>query len=78
VSATDSQTGCNLLHVNGLALVGEAGIAGDDEEPVDAREGGDDFLDQEIICPKTQGNPPFLDRPKPLMCIPKGALLCIL
>jgi hypothetical protein len=37
-----------LLHVDRLALIGEARIAGDDEEPADAAERGDDLLDQTV------------------------------
>src|SRR5262249_1227965 len=36
------------LHIDGLALVGEARIAGDDEEPFDTRQRGDDFLDHAV------------------------------
>jgi hypothetical protein len=38
----------HLLHVNGLALVREARITGDDEEPRQARDRGRDFLDNAI------------------------------
>src|SRR6266404_6011159 len=38
----------DLLHIDGLPFVGEAGIAGDDEEPADAGEGGDDLLDHAV------------------------------
>ena len=38
----------DLLHIDRLALVGEARIAGDDEEPADARERGDDLLDHAV------------------------------
>ena len=34
----------HLLHVDGLALVRERGVAGDDEQPRDLREVGDDVL----------------------------------
>jgi hypothetical protein len=35
-------------HINGLALVGEGRIAGDDEEPSDTRQRGDDLLDHAV------------------------------
>ena len=38
----------DLLYVDGLALVRETRIAGDDEEPADARQGGDDLLDHAV------------------------------
>src|ERR1700720_637921 len=38
----------DLLHVDRLALVGEARIAGDDEEPADAGERRDDLLDHAV------------------------------
>jgi hypothetical protein len=38
----------DLLHINGLAFVDEARIAGDHEQPVDAREAGDDILDHPV------------------------------
>src|SRR5438552_7186611 len=38
----------DLLHIDRLALVGEARIAGDDEEPADAAERGDDLLDHAV------------------------------
>jgi hypothetical protein len=38
----------DLLHIDRLALVGEARIPGDDEEPADARERGDDLLDHAV------------------------------
>src|SRR6266404_4808572 len=38
----------DLLHIDGLPFVGEARIAGDDEEPADAGEGGDDLLDHAV------------------------------
>ena len=43
-----AQFAADLLYVDRLALVGEARIAGDDKEPADAREGGDDLLDHAI------------------------------
>ena len=38
----------DLPHVHGAALVGEARIAGDDEQPADLRERGDDVLDHAV------------------------------
>ena len=38
----------DLLHVRRLALVGKTRIAGDDEEPADAGERGNDFLDHAV------------------------------
>ena len=38
----------DLLHIDGLALVSETRIAGDDEQPADAGEGGDDVLDHAV------------------------------
>jgi hypothetical protein len=38
----------DLLHVDGLALVGKTRIAGDYEEPTDAGECGDDLLDHAV------------------------------
>ena len=38
----------DLLHVDGAALVGEAGIARDDEEPADARQRRGDLLDHAV------------------------------
>src|SRR5262249_54341391 len=43
-----AQLAADLLHINGLALVGEARIARDDEEPADAAERGDDLLDHAV------------------------------
>src|SRR5262249_32602980 len=45
---TNSQLLPNLLYINGPALVGKAGIAGDHEETAEARQGGDDLLDDAI------------------------------
>src|SRR5215471_12140332 len=45
---TDTQLACHLLHVHGAALVGEAGIACDDEQPVIPRQSGDDVLHHAI------------------------------
>jgi hypothetical protein len=41
----DAKLASDPLHVDGLALIGEGRIPGDDEEPADARERGDDLLD---------------------------------
>src|SRR5271165_1900610 len=38
----------DLFHIDGLALVSEARIAGDDEEPADAAQRGDDLLDHAV------------------------------
>jgi len=38
----------DLLHVDRLALVGEARIAGDHEQPADAGERSDDLLDDAV------------------------------
>src|SRR3984893_3488466 len=45
---TDGQVTPDLLHVDRLALVGKARIPGDDEEPADAGQRGDDLLDHAI------------------------------
>jgi len=45
---THAQFPADLLHVDCLALVREAGIAGDDEEPADAGERCDDLLDHAV------------------------------
>src|SRR5262249_22067219 len=42
------QFAADLLHIDGLALVRKTGIAGDDEEPADAAERGDDLLDHPV------------------------------
>src|SRR6516164_11353873 len=44
----DAQFAPDLLYVDRLAFVREAGIAGDDEEPADARECGDDLFDHAV------------------------------
>ena len=46
----DAQSGSHLWadRFDGLALVGEARIAGDHKQPADARERGDDFLDHAV------------------------------
>jgi len=38
----------DLLHVHGLALVGEGGVAGDDEEPRQPRDRCRDLLDHAV------------------------------
>src|SRR5215472_1391194 len=38
----------DLLHINGLSLVGEARVASEDEQPADARQRGDDLLDHAV------------------------------
>ena len=38
----------DLLHVDRPALVGEARVAGDDEDPLDARQAGDDVFDHAV------------------------------
>src|ERR1700730_11468703 len=43
-----AQVAPDLLHIDALALVGEARIARDDEEPPDARECRDDLLDHAV------------------------------
>jgi len=45
---THAELASDLLHVDCLALVREARIAGDDEEPADARERGDDLIDHAV------------------------------
>ena len=44
----DAELAADLLHVDRAALVGEAGIAGDHEQPVHARQGGDDLVDDPV------------------------------
>ena len=44
----DSELAPDLLNVDGLAPVAETRIAGDDEEPADAAERGDDLLDHAV------------------------------
>jgi hypothetical protein len=44
----DAEFASDLLHIDRLALVGEAGVAGDDEEPADPRQRGDDLLDHTV------------------------------
>jgi len=44
----DAEFAADLLHLDYLALVGEGRIAGDDEEPPDARQRGDDLLDHAV------------------------------
>jgi hypothetical protein len=45
---THPQFAPDLFHIDGLALVGEARIASDDEEPADARQRRDDLLDHAV------------------------------
>src|SRR5690242_17403323 len=45
---TNAEFAADLLHVDRLALVGEARTAGDYEERADAAERGDDFLDHSV------------------------------
>src|SRR6516225_11058737 len=45
---TYAQVAADLLHIDGLALVGESRIAGNHEEPADLGERGDDLLDHAI------------------------------
>ncbi len=44
----DTQFATDLLHIDRLALVNEGRIAGDDKEPADAGECGDDLLDHAV------------------------------
>src|SRR5262249_45712223 len=43
-----TQLAAHLFDVDRLALVGEAGIAGDDEQRLEARQSGDDVLDHPV------------------------------
>ncbi len=43
-----AELAADLLHVDGPALVGEARVAGDHEQPADARQRGDDVLDDAV------------------------------
>jgi hypothetical protein len=43
-----AELAADLLHVDGLALVGKTRIAGDDEEPADARERRNDIIDHAV------------------------------
>ena len=43
-----AQFAADLLHIDRPALVGEARIARDDEQPADARQGRDDVLDDAV------------------------------
>jgi hypothetical protein len=45
---TDAQLAADLLHVNRLTLVRKTRIAGDDEQPADTGERGDDLLDHAV------------------------------
>ena len=44
----NAKLAADLLHADRLALERETRIAGDDEEPTDARERGDDLLDHAV------------------------------
>ena len=44
----DAQFAPDLFHIDRPSLVGEGRIAGDDEEPVDTAERGDDLLDHAV------------------------------
>jgi len=44
----DAELAADLLHIDGLPLVGEARIAGDDKQPADAGERRDDLLDHPV------------------------------
>ena len=44
----DAELASDLPHVDRLALVGEARIARDHEQPFDARQAGDDVLDHAV------------------------------
>src|SRR5207247_1103769 len=43
-----SQLAPDLLHVHLLASVGKARVPGDDEDPLDSRQAGDDVLDHAV------------------------------
>jgi hypothetical protein len=45
---SNAQLAPDQLYVHGAALIGEAGITGDNEKPVHARERGNDFLDDAV------------------------------
>ena len=45
---TDAELDADSLHVDRVALVGEARVAGDHEKPADAAERGDDLLDHAV------------------------------
>jgi len=45
---TDTQLPANLLHVNGAAPIGKAGIAGDHKQRLETRQRGNDVLDHPI------------------------------
>src|SRR6516162_10208309 len=47
-NVADAKFAPDLLHIYRLTLVGEGRIAGDDEEPADARERGDNLLDHTV------------------------------
>src|SRR6516165_3418981 len=43
-----AQFAADPLHLDGLTFVGKARIAGDDEQPANAAQGRDDFLDHAV------------------------------
>src|SRR6516162_10233294 len=45
---TDTEFAADPLDVDVLALIGEARITGSDEQPANARKGGDDLLDHAV------------------------------
>ena len=47
-NVTHAQLAADLLHVHRLAPVGEARVAGDDEDPLDPRQAGDDVVDHAV------------------------------
>jgi hypothetical protein len=44
----DTKLAPHLLYIDRFSLVGETGIAGDDEQPADPAERGDDLLDHAV------------------------------
>jgi hypothetical protein len=64
----------DLLHVDALCFVCKTRIAGEDEEPADARKRGNDFLDHAVRRDKNRANPPFSGRHRRQFCIPQGIL----
>jgi len=47
-NVTHAELAPDLIHIDGLAFVGEGGIASDDEKPADAGQCGDDLLDHAV------------------------------
>jgi len=47
-NVADAEFAADALHIYRLALIGKARIAGDDEQPADAAERGDDLLDHAV------------------------------